>query len=304
VIGFGIPNLIAFTIDRLGLPFLDFEVSPLRFLKELTFDLRTNINALQSCGFLDNNPAAADAAAVSIIGRAAREVQSTIPRGAGKVGVIFGQTSVDAALIHEGRIASFDQFESEIQTWSADLDHILFRPHPYAEDTSSFGRIKSILPSTRATLVGSYQLLASQRVDVALALSSGIIDEAPFFGVKAQRLFQPPRRRTDFHYAISAGIESFTLPVVSAIIELRQLPTFVKNTLDVRAQLGIDWGYDEMNSPSDFLAPPEINDGKFVSRVDSELKFIESRKAEELTQLERLQKQIQLGFKFQVQRLI
>ena len=259
VVGFGLPTSVCRGLDRIGLPFVDFEVSPIRFQPRLAFDMRTNVAALETAGYLGWDDDAPRRDAVELAGRVAREAPGTLPPDAGRIGVVFGQANIDAALVFDGRIATFADFGDEVAAWADDLDHVLFRPHPYAEDTSHFHALRRILPDLRPTLTGSYQLLASQRIAKALALSSGIVDEAPYFGVEATRLFVPPRRRAGYPYVMSAGLEVLSPRTVRAILDGVPPPGPVPAPIDVRTQLGTPHGFGLALSHGDFDRPPDLD---------------------------------------------
>lgn len=258
VVGFGLPNVVVRSLDALAVPFLDFEVSPLRFARNLELDARTNIPALTACPAWQVPLGRFGAAAADSVGWAARCCPRSIPADAGAVGVIFGQTDLDAALVHDGRIADFSRFAPAIRQWAEGLDHVLFRPHPYAAGTRALEQLQRILPRIRTTLMNSYQLLASQRLTRVLALSSGIIDEAAFFRVAAMRLFMPKRRTSGLPYSIAANLNLLRGDVLEPALEGVSPPTVPIDEFDLRRQFRLAWGLTDKPVPSDFHAPPPL----------------------------------------------
>lgn len=258
VAGFGLSNVIARAIDRLGLPFVDLEISPLRFCEELEVDARTNVKALADADIFRPPRDPLFAGAAAIIGWTARHVRDMIPADAGEVGVIFGQTEVDASLIDRGGIADFRQYRQEIRQWAQGLDHVLFRPHPYARGNEAFEHLSGIVPTIRPTLMNSYQLLASGRISRVLALSSSIIDEAEYFRVKGARLAIPKRRVGDFHYTTLSNLNILRPEVISAIVNGDLMPCLERQNYLLRKQFGMNWGLPLAVAESDFYAPPTL----------------------------------------------
>jgi len=256
VVGWGLPNVVVRALEALSVRFLDFELSPLRFARNLHLDARTNMPLLAECPAWQMPLEAFNAAAVDYVGWAARFCPDTIPAGAGAVGVIFGQTAIDAALLHDGRIAEYSGFVPMIRQWADGLDHVLFRQHPYATDSQAFEQLHTIVPHVRPTLMSSYQLLASQRLSRVLALSSGIIDEAAFFQTPATRLFMPKRRTSGLRYTMAANLALLDGDLLAASLDGANLPPVAIHEFDLRKQFRATWGLTDTPVPSDFREQP------------------------------------------------
>lgn len=138
--------MVVRSLEALSVRFLDFEISPLRFARNLDVDARTNIPMLTACEAWQMHLGKFNAAAVDHVGWAARFCPDTIPADVGEVGAIFGQTELDAALLHDGRVADYSCFVHEIREWADWLDHVLFRPHPYAAGPEAFKQLGEIVP--------------------------------------------------------------------------------------------------------------------------------------------------------------
>ena len=183
-----------------------------------------------------------------------------IPADVGRVGVVFGQTEIDASLIDAGRLDDFPAHAAAVREWAEGLDHILFRPHPYAATVTAFEHLYGILPTIRPTRIGSYPLLASGRVDRFLALSSGIIDEAAYFDMshRSTRLFLPKRRTGGFHYAPVVSLDSLSATVLAAVLERRPIPAVGPHSYALRQQFAISWGLPLEVVATDFFTPEPL----------------------------------------------
>jgi hypothetical protein len=260
VAGFGLSNVVATAVDRLGLPFVDVEVSPFRFQSDLDIDARTNVPALAASPLFAVPEARLRAAATAVRGWCVRHAPDVIPAGVGRVGVVFGQTEVDASLLDGGRVSDFAAHAETVREWAEGLDHILFRPHPYAATATAFELLATILPPIRPTRIGSYALLASDRVERFLAVSSGIIDEAFYFDAapRSTRLFLPKRRTGGFRYTPVASLEVLSAAVLEALIDRRPIPVVAGESYALRQQFAIAWGLPLEPMVSDFYPPEPI----------------------------------------------
>ncbi|MEX0689231.1 MAG: methyltransferase domain-containing protein [Pirellulales bacterium] len=260
VMGFGLSNLVATAVDRLELPFIDVEVSPFRFQPDLDIDARTNSRPLAESPLFAVPEARLRAAATAVRGWCARHASDVIPVDVGRVGVVFGQTEIDASLIDAGRLDDFPAHAVAVREWAEGLDHILFRPHPYAATATAFEHLYEILPTIRPTRIGSYPLLASGRVDRFLALSSGIIDEAAYFDMshRSTRLFLPKRRTGGFHYAPVVSLDSLSATVLAAVLERRPIPAVGPHSYALRQQFAITWGLPLEVVATDFFTPEPL----------------------------------------------
>lgn len=258
VLGWGLPNVVVCALESLSIKFIDFEVSPIRFRRDLALDARTNIQSLAQLDVFSAPCNAYSPEVVSLIGWAARQAPNTIPQTAGNVGVIFGQIEIDAALIHQGRLARFDDYADQILEWQDDLDFVLFRPHPYADDHSAFEQLYRIIPTIRPTLMNSYQLLASSRLKKVMALSSGIIEESALFGVQGQRLFEPRRRATNFHYSSDVSLSVLEGGLLKSALAGSPTAEFPRADFALREQFRVNWAFPAEAVASDLYSPPVL----------------------------------------------
>lgn len=264
VIGFGLSNTTIRALDTLGISFVDIEISPIRFMDDLGLDVRTNIDALARSSHMAFDDADAQSTAAIIRGRYVRAAYDTIPADVGSVGVIFGQMNHDTALVSDGRFARFSHHRDAVLNWAEGLDHVLFRPHPYAEDLHHFNDLKAILPSIRPTLVNSYQLLACRGIDRVLAISSGIAQEACYFRPSATRLISPFRRRTGHPSSIYAALDVLRGDVLEGALQGAQVPEASRRNYQLRKQIGSVWGATDEVSRPDFLTPPIPFRSRFI----------------------------------------
>lgn len=259
VVGFGLPNILVRAFDKLSIPFIDFEISPIRFLSDLHVDARTNMTAIQESSLWKYPSEEIYHQASSIAGWAARHCPDSIPEHAGRVGVIFGQLAHDASLIYKNKMASFWQFKKELKEWGNDLDHILFKPHPYQQHNVHLKHLKAIFPNLQQTNMNCYQLLGSLRVQKVLALSSSVLEEARFFGHETRRLVMTPRRRTKEAYSLVSNIGLLSMNVLMPALKNEKPLICRADRTNLRDQFGINWAFPPTVVRSDFLKSEKKN---------------------------------------------
>ena len=156
-------------------------------------------------------------------------------------------------------MASFWQFKKELKEWGNDLDHILFKPHPYQQHNVHLKHLKEIFPNLQQTNMNCYQLLGSLRVQKVLALSSSVLEEARFFGYETRRLVMTPRRRTKEAYSLVSNIGLLSMNVLMPALKNEKPLICRADRTNLRDQFGINWAFPPTVVRSDFLKSEKKN---------------------------------------------
>lgn len=175
IVGFELPPVMIAAFDKLGIPWIDLTVSPLRFLPDWAFHIKTSrhfdLGGIRHAAVQDGE-----------IDAAIRHVtrwysppwyrRSPIRK---PTRVFFAQSARDRTLIRDGRFCSTSDL--------ADLDvrDMLLKPHPGEPDNEIVRYLKS--RGAVVTNVPTYTLLANQHVEV-VTFSSSVAFEARAFGRK------------------------------------------------------------------------------------------------------------------------
>ncbi len=176
VVGFELSPLMRSVLDRLGAPWVDVGVSPIRFLEDLALGLRFSWPV--------------DVAHPGLVGP--DHVQSAIARlraryrgdaSAGDLGgtsVFLAQTQFDRSLLKDG--AFFADSEA-IARMPAALDGraLVLKPHPLAPDNPILSALRQRF-SARTTAADIYAILAAATDTRFLSISSSAAIEARLFG--------------------------------------------------------------------------------------------------------------------------
>lgn len=274
VVGFGLPNILVNAFDKLSIPFIDFEISPIRFLSDLHVDARTNMTAITESSLWKYPSEEIYHQAASTAGWAARHCPDSIPEHIGRVGVIFGQVAHDASLIYKNQMASFWLFKKELEEWGSDLDHILFKPHPYDKHNVHLEHLKAIFPDLQQTNMNCYQLLGSLRIHSVLALSSSVLEEAHFFGYKTKRLITTPRRRTKEAYSLISNIGLLSADVLIPAIKNKKPLNCQADRTNLRNQFGINWAFPPTVVQSDLFKFEKQNLSTDLGVISKAINFL------------------------------
>nr|WP_321363063.1 hypothetical protein [uncultured Celeribacter sp.] len=203
ILGMELPTPLFLALKKAGYRVMDFGISPIRFTPELTFEIRsTDADLYRHIGDYALPDATILRAVTSLSGLARRDAQNG-PRIAelGRVGVIFGQTALDTSLIQGEGMFDMRMAEDQIRSWAAPLDTVLYKTHPFHEDLQTPQFLQDVCGKVQVTTFPTYQLLSYDNVTDALAISSGTLIEATYFGVRPQALMTPPRwKAREFHH--------------------------------------------------------------------------------------------------------
>ena len=248
VVGYEIAPSMVTVLKEHAIPFLNFELHPIRFLNDVYFSVETNIPSLKQY----MQPFAISEDAVYSQAALLKATLCSNEPILNEKHVFIGQTEIDRSLIHGARFARLDDFTADLPS------DLIFKPHPYAQVPPP-----AQYTTTRANV---YEILASNAPPSIYSISSSVIEEAKYFGVTATRLLPPktiwpalnhPYLQRPFWQAIFQPVDS------PAVIQ------HAPNTL--RLSLRQFWGYEEIHY--DYLKNLIINHSKFPWNEVSGLLF-------------------------------
>lgn len=185
-------------LDELGATYIDIRLSPIRFLPDVVLALNSNSpiirQALSRIG-LPRYEIGAEATklAAAFRHRDRYTPQANLPRRAGAQVVVVGQTASDASIIAGDRFFHFRD-ASDILQQTLQGKHVLYLRHPSASDAhirSETDLFRSFYPALEVTTANSYDLLCCDQHLEFLGISSGLLQEAAFFGRQATSLLPP-----------------------------------------------------------------------------------------------------------------
>jgi hypothetical protein len=199
VVGFGLTPAMLHMLDAFGTRTLDVELSPLRFGRRRYLRARTNCpvlaRAIRAIAVTD------DEIAEEAQLLAARHALASRPAGARRsIGVVFGQSDVDLALVADGRIVSLqdDPVFNRLLDLAQTVDELHLVPHPNVQrNPANLQRLIAVIPNATLEAQPAYSYMTSADTCFAAALSSSTLDEAARFGITTHRLATPDRDRPE-----------------------------------------------------------------------------------------------------------
>jgi len=200
VISFEMPPWLSELCDRRGIPYLDFRVSPIRFCRDLYLAVRTNAPALHArligeAVTEDEIRLEAGMLAASIrMHQGCLDEQDRYPVDLDGVTVFVGQAPYDTSIIDDfDRPLRTDDYADRIRTL-VEGRTLLHKPHPMApwfadEERRSLAAIVGV--DVRNCPQNAYQILGTRDDVHLIGISSGMLQEARYFGKTAHTLFRP-----------------------------------------------------------------------------------------------------------------
>ncbi|MCB1995729.1 MAG: hypothetical protein H6933_15065 [Burkholderiaceae bacterium] len=195
-LGYEMPVWLRHALDSVGAPWLDLRIAPLRFGSDLYVGMASSDPALRDAL---TRHAMSDAKVLGeaclMAARVRHRTRYRHDHMAHDGHVIYvGQTEDDAALLDDdGRCVRVEQFTRELLDWVGDAP-VLYKPHPLTGDFAEQERqmLERLLGRNVARCeTDTYELLAGDDDVRFVALSSGVVQEAEWFGKPSAALFRP-----------------------------------------------------------------------------------------------------------------
>jgi hypothetical protein len=276
VLGFGLSPAMIRALRRRKTPFIDLEIHPVRFARDLYLRARTAdphaASALEAIAG-DDDTLAVDAALhqanARLFGGGERYA------AAGNVALFAGQARFDASLVKNGRLTSPEDYLADIQQIAAAHDLMLVRPHPYESDNSHLAPLLRTIPNSILVEDSTYALLTEVSLRTVVALSSSVLHEAAIMGKATRRLLTPD---VALESLADAGLKEFRIgPAIfstrfwaSVTGQFAQKGRPARSEPDapgaLRYSYGRGWGMDRPGGSSNF---PLLTVGGCVEAADT-----------------------------------
>ena len=244
VIGFELSPLMRSILDRIGAPWVDVEVSPLRFLDDLALSLRCSwpiegpVDRIAHPGLVSPNHVAEAVARL-------RAQHRGDPAAAACNGarIFLAQTRYDRSLIKAGGF--FPDTEAvERVAQALDGRRLVLKPHPLAPDNPLLGMLQQRCAG-QLTEANIYALLAAASDVQLITISSSAAIEARHFGHRPRMLH--PAAHADpapFTSLWAHRSAAFWRAALAPILPLKAGAAFEERTIPdrLRRNLGA-WGF-------------------------------------------------------------
>lgn len=254
VISFELPDIVSNALTDLDIPFIDFTIHPVRFMKDLIFGVRSNIVDI----FHDFTPWRVFEENFHIEAGYAMARLVRLPRlpscqDSDNIGLVACQTSYDKVLIKNRKIVTIEDFNSEVIETLQSHKKILVKPHPYENDNRTELFLMQLLPNTHIIKDNFYHILSHKNISTVYSISSSTSIEAKYFGKKGKHFIKYPYLFSDNMLNESTFLAikpCFLQPKLWTkifsrldipITQQKKLPTI---DIDIRKSLNSYWGAD------------------------------------------------------------
>lgn len=181
--------------------------------------------------------------------------------------IFFAQTAVDRSLLDfkNKRLISFMDYSDNFYQLTKDYEEVYYKPHPHYKDENIIKYLKQFKNVKIFTdNISTYDLLSFPNIKKCVAISSGTINEAKYFGKITESYLGQPYHYSDevedkqsldknIHY-ISIHKEyltsKFWSDILSPIIETNSIYSINTDLVSnkMRRIIGSSWGYEDNDS--------------------------------------------------------
>jgi hypothetical protein len=190
VVAFEMADSFKHALTHLGIPFVDVNLHPIRFLPDVFFAVQTNSLGIFEAMRRFHMPAAEYYDWADLLSAAAVKLPrvTVAPNST----LLIGQTNVDRSLIFDGQLRNLADYAPVLLPLLGPDGTVLFKPHPY--NPTGFGLFESGMPFGAVSWTGAniYALLPHEHLDHVIGVSSSVLAEAPYFGKRVTVLAALP----------------------------------------------------------------------------------------------------------------
>lgn len=250
VIGFELPPYLKSFFDRNGIYYINCEISPIRFMDDLLIRFESNsVTVNQSIKQYEVNEDEVLLYAGLIKSGGVRRLSSIPSNG---TLLLLLQTKFDKVLIDGKGFAKINDYIDDLYEVSQNYTNVLVKHHPLQRQDQLNDIIRDSVEKVSVTNENFYNLVSHDNVEGVIALSSGCLDEAKYFGKNVHCLM----RRNESNNIVTTQVKSefynpdFWRDILSDLVSVTssdgiEIP-FRANRL--RKLLGISWGYNEIDT--------------------------------------------------------
>jgi hypothetical protein len=178
IVAFEISDVDKKFLDTNGVPWINFEIHPLRFLEDLHFNIQSSFIA--------------DFSAIEIPDDYLQIRANTLKARYGfpyakrnKNLLIVGQTPIDKSIYFDGNFKKISNYHEILDKIITKFDNIDYRPHPYLTDSEEDNKLINSYSLGTSTDRDFYKIISSNRYDTICGISSSTLYESTYFGLES-----------------------------------------------------------------------------------------------------------------------
>lgn len=256
VISFEMADSIKRALTQLGIPFIDLNIHPVRFLPDVFFAAQTNTPALFEAMRPHHTPSDTYFDWADLLSAAAiKRPHIPIPPD---TALLVGQTRVDRSLIIDGQLHGLADYADTLRGLLPPNRPLMFKPHPYNPVRPALhGAPFDGMVTATANI---YTLLPQENLSHIIGISSSVLVEARYFGKRVTALSALPFDIPDTAEQAEPGQHLSLYDACFSTDFWREALAPVLNTTAktghrfqrpanaLRLSLGNFWGFNEVSS--------------------------------------------------------
>ncbi len=261
IIGYELSEQTRRLLDHIGVPWVDIWLHPIRFLDDILFAFSSSEQSVYEAikSFRVSEDVFylyADRLRIQFYKGYRRPVVPVEPGSA----LFVGQTLDDKAVCRRGKMLNVLHFKKEFEAAGAEYGHVSYSRHPYVRKGDE-AILRYVKNSGFAQVVDypAYHLLASGKIAKAFSVSSSVVYEAKYFGLKTEFLFKPVIRYGEQYGREHLSIyQEFVSPHFWSKILRPIMPTrdcervmFLEGKDKLRDMLNFYWSYRIVDKTED-----------------------------------------------------
>lgn len=262
VIGFEMPPIFIGGLLKLGIDYVDLMHSPIRFLSDLAFYIRTN-----KPEFFDRiSEYRLSKGTIEEEAEQFRERLSKLEslKLCDNSCLIAGQVERDVSLIKGTGFVSLEAFREKLGRLTQGFERLYFKPHPYQTKLLPSAAFVTKEMGAQTINENIYRIMYQPEVKKVLAISSSVVHEAPFFGCEGAFLSEYPFQLAEAfdpfkyqHVYLSAQSSVFWDYVIRGVKNNEACSILVRRG-SLRDSLGMSWGAECLSSNRFNLVPQSV----------------------------------------------
>lgn len=181
VIGFEMSQALEQSLEKRDIPFISFDISPIRFMTDLCVRIRNHSRhfCFPFSWELSEKEIQFEAnymKASKFFAKGSHFTDRSV--------LVVGQTRNDRSVIHDGKYQWIGDY-CELMKEVLDGYDIYYKAHPYNDDALI---VCEMLNAHNVSEFNVYRLLATDELDCVVGLSSSVLHEAKYFGKRAHAM--------------------------------------------------------------------------------------------------------------------
>lgn len=259
VVGHEMSNILTNILDYYKIPYIDTNTHPIRYMDDQFFGFRSNVPEIYE-KILDYQYDEINFYIFANYMKSSFVFRNCIPSLKENSVLFCGQMDIDKSIIDykTNDIYRILEHKKEFEESIKGFDHVYVKNHPYYQMSKELNDYFNSLGNVEFTNSNFYTLVSSPQIKKVVAISSGTLIEAKYFGKQTQSLLRNSiniqnEKKVDTHKFISVYGDYWTLQfwsgILSPVIKTKKIENnqfiYLRNKL--RNSRFMYWGFTDFD---------------------------------------------------------